>query len=181
MKVAGHGAIIFLLLCGVAVAQGLGNAGKESEDLPRYLEVTPAIGTGGQVTNEGIRQLAEKGYRAVINLRDAGEGVDLETEQKSVEAAGMAYYAVPLSGTAPDPAQAEKFLDLMKSLDRKKVFVHCATANRVGSLMLIKRVVQDGLSLDEAVAEALRIGLKSDTLKQFALDIIARHLPAGQK
>jgi len=172
MKIAGRCLIIFFLLTGFTFAQD--NAAKQAEDLPRYMEVTASVGTGAQMTDAGVKQLSEKGYNAVINLRTATEGVDLEVEQKAVEAAGMAYYSVPISGKEPDPAQAEKFLDLMKMLSGKRVFVHCASANRAGSLVMIKRVLQDGLSIDDATAEAARIGLHSDTLKQFALDAIAR-------
>jgi uncharacterized protein (TIGR01244 family) len=174
MAIAGRCIVIFFLLSRFTSAYAQENAGKQPEDLPRYMEVTPFIGTGAQMTDSGIKQLSEKGYNAIINLRTAAEGVDLDAEQKAVEAAGMAYYAVPLSGKEPEPAQAEKFLDLMKSLDGKRAFVHCASANRVGSLMLIKRVLQDGLSIDDATAEAAKIGLHSDTLKQFALDVIVR-------
>lgn len=174
MTVLVRSVMTFFLLSGLTFAPAQDNAGKPSEDLPRYLEVTPFIATGGQMTNGGITQLAEKGYSAIINLRAAGEGADLEAEQKAVQAAGMEYYAVPLSGQDPDPGQADKFLDLMKSLGGKRVFVHCATANRVGSLMLIKRVLQDGMYIDDAVAEAVKIGLRSDTLKQFALDKIEK-------
>jgi len=174
MTVAGRSLIVFFLLSRLTLAYAQENAGKQSEDLPRYLEVTPSIGTGAQMTDTGIKQLAQKGYRAIINLRTAGEGIDLAAEQKTVEAAGMAYYAVPLSGLEPESAQAEKFLELMKSLNGERVFIHCASANRVGSLMLIKRVLQDGLPVEDALAEAIRIGLRSDTLKQFALDMIMR-------
>jgi uncharacterized protein (TIGR01244 family) len=174
MTVLGRSVITFFLLSGLTLAPAQDNTGKQPEDLPRYLEVTPSIGTGAQMTNDGIKQLAEKGYGAIINLRTASEGADLEAEQKTVEAAGMAYFAVPLSGKDPDPAQAERFLDLMKSLSGKRVFVHCATANRAGSLMMIKRVLQDDLSVDDATAEAVKIGLKSDTLKQFALEVTGR-------
>jgi len=177
MTIASRSIIIFLLLNGLTSGFTQDNPQKQSEDLPHYMEVTPYIGTGGQVTNAGIGQLAEKGYRAIINLRTAGEGVDLEAEQKAVEAAGMAYYSIPISGRDPDPAQVGKFLDLMKSLVAKRVYVHCATANRAGSLMLVELVLQDGLSIDDATAEAVRIGLRSDALKQFALNMIERLKP----
>jgi protein tyrosine phosphatase (PTP) superfamily phosphohydrolase (DUF442 family) len=171
MNVA-NGVVLFCLLFGLARALPQGVKDKKVDDLPHYLEVTPLIGTGGQMTDAGIQQLVEKGYRAVINLRTAEEGVDLEAEQKFVEKEGMAYYAIPLSGKSPEAGQAAQFLDLMEHLREKRVFVHCATANRVGSLMMIKRVLQDGLTLDQASAEAARVGLRSDTLRQFALDMI---------
>ena len=174
MTILGRGIVTLFLLSGLTFGSAQENAGKQPEDLPRYLEVTPNIGIGAQITNEGIKQLAEKGYRAVINLRTASEGVDLEAEQRAVEAAGMAYYAVPLSGRDPDPAQAEKFLGLMNNLAGKRVYVHCASGHRAGGLVLAKRVLQDGLSIDDATAEVAKIGLKSDSLRQFALSIIER-------
>jgi hypothetical protein len=53
------------------------------------------------------------------------------------------------------------------------VYIHCATANRVGAVWLIKRVLADGWDVEKATAEAERIGLRSPQLKQFALDYIA--------
>jgi protein tyrosine/serine phosphatase len=54
------------------------------------------------------------------------------------------------------------------------VYIHCASANRVGAMWLIKRVVDDGWDVDRATQEAERIGLTSRELKQFALDYIQR-------
>src|SRR6059036_1564059 len=51
--------------------------GIDSAKVPRYLEVTPNLGTGGQPSEEGLRDLAKNGYKAVINLRTSQEGVDL--------------------------------------------------------------------------------------------------------
>ena len=55
------------------------------------------------------------------------------------------------------------------------VYIHCGSANRVGALWLIKRVVVDGWPVDKAMSEAEAIGLHSDNLKAFALDYIKSH------
>jgi len=38
-----------------------------------------------------LRLLAEKGYKAVINLRTANEGVDLAAEEKALTDLGLKY------------------------------------------------------------------------------------------
>ena len=150
-------------------------------DLPRFLELTPCIATGAQPTDAGLRQVAQKGYQAVINLRTPGEeGIDFDKERKLVEELGLAYHQIPVVGKDPKDAQAEEFLKLMEELKEKKVFVHCAAANRVGGFILIERVLLDGVSLEQAQEEANKVGLKSEVLKQFALDYIKRHRDDGR-
>jgi protein tyrosine phosphatase (PTP) superfamily phosphohydrolase (DUF442 family) len=143
-------------------------------DLPGYLEVTSRIGTGGQPTGAGFRLLAEKEYRAVINLRTADEGVDLAAEAKTASDLGLKYYNIPVVGKDPHREQVEDFMKLMEDLKQEKVFVHCTTANRVGSFMLIYRVLRDGIAREQAEEEARRIGLRSEILLKFARDFISR-------
>lgn len=64
----------------------------------------------------------------------------------------------------------------MRDPSNSPVFIHCATANRVGAVWLIKRVMVDGWDIERATAEAERIGLRSPGLKQFALEYIAAHM-----
>jgi protein tyrosine phosphatase (PTP) superfamily phosphohydrolase (DUF442 family) len=54
------------------------------------------------------------------------------------------------------------------------VYIHCASANRVGAVWAIKRVVQDGWSREDAIAEAQGIGMKSPVM----LDFVQRYLDA---
>jgi protein tyrosine phosphatase (PTP) superfamily phosphohydrolase (DUF442 family) len=159
----------------------------QSSDLPYYLELTPMIGTGGQPSNAGFRLLADKGYRAVINLRTADEKlnpasedkVNLEAEGKAVTNLGMKYISIPVSGKQPGDEQAAAFLKVMEEFKQDKVFVHCATGNRVGSLVLIKRVLQDGIGQEKGEEEARKAGLRSEVLLKFARDYISHQ--AGQK
>ena len=145
-------------------------------DLPRYLEVTPLIATGAQPTEAGVRKLAEQGFRAIINIRTAEEeGADVDRYRKLAEGLGLKYYHVPLVGKDPKEEQVTRFLETMEQLQNEKVFVHCAAANRVGAVMMCKRVLKDGLSTAEAEEEAKRIGLRTETLRKFALDYIEKN------
>ena len=55
------------------------------------------------------------------------------------------------------------------------MLVNCSTANRVGTFMMILRVVEQGWSEEKAQEEAIKIGLRGEELKKFAKDYIASH------
>jgi len=152
------------------------SAGKpDAVEIPRYLELTPRFGTGGQPSENGLRSLVLRGYQAVINLRTAQEGADLDGEEKVVKEIGLQYFNIPVPVSAPRDDEALEFLNLMEELKDRKVFVHCASASRVGALMMIQRALKDGVPLDKAEEEASQIGLRSDILLQFARDFVQRH------
>ena len=52
-------------------------------------------------------------------------------------------------------------------------FVHCASANRVSALWMIKRMLVDQWTADRASTEAAALGLTNPALKTFALDYVA--------
>jgi protein tyrosine phosphatase (PTP) superfamily phosphohydrolase (DUF442 family) len=167
--------LLILWLCVGPVALWAQEAAKDQPvDLPKYLELTPRIGTGGQPTSAGFRLLAEKGYKAVINLRTANEKFDLAVEEKAIADLGLKYYNIPVVGKEPREEQATAFLKLMEDLRDERVFVHCAAANRVGGFMIIQRVLKDGIPLEKAEEEARQIGLRSENLLKFARDFISR-------
>ncbi len=147
----------------------------DSAKVPKYLEVTPKLGTGGQPTEDGLRELANEGYKAVINLRTPGEGVDLAAEEKLVRELGLEYFNIPVLSADPKEDQALEFLNLMDRLNDQKVFVHCAAANRVGGFVMIHRVLKNGVPPEKAEEEANQIGLRSDVLRKFAKDFVEHH------
>jgi protein tyrosine phosphatase (PTP) superfamily phosphohydrolase (DUF442 family) len=142
------------------------------ETLPRYLELASDIGTGGQPTETGMHALAEKGYKSIINLRTAEEMASVPYEEKLAGELGLKYFSIPIRGQEPKEVQALAFMQVMNSIKDEKVFVHCASANRVGALMMIWLALQQGMETSKAEAEAGRIGLRSEPLRQFARQVI---------
>ncbi|HSO74531.1 MAG TPA: protein tyrosine phosphatase family protein, partial [Blastocatellia bacterium] len=142
------------------------------DDVPRILCIDERVATGGQPTDAGFAKLASNGYRAVLNLRTAQEGVDLEREKQLVEGAGMRYISIPV-GSAPKPEQADEFIKAAKEPANQPMLIHCGSANRVGAFWMIYRVVEQGWPEDKALEEATQIGLRSAELKRFAQEYIA--------
>jgi uncharacterized protein (TIGR01244 family) len=152
-------------------------AGQEQQkpSLPNYVELSSRIGTGGQPTDAGMKQLAEKGYKSIINLRTSGEGVDLAAEERQAMQLGLRYYMVPFNAKEPSEEQALAFCALMSALKENKVFVHCGSGVRVASLMMIYLVLEEGMPPDKAEQEARKVGLRSPDLLEFAKQVIGRH------
>jgi uncharacterized protein (TIGR01244 family) len=138
-----------------------------------YTRVSPTIGCAGATTPDVIPALKQEGYASIINLRLATErGANVEGQKALAEAAGIRYIHLPFESASPDPAVIDAFLQAVADPANQPVFIHCASANRVGGLWLVKRVLQDGWATDKAIAEAEMIGLSSAPLKAFMLDYI---------
>jgi hypothetical protein len=63
-----------------------------------------------------------------------------------------------------------RLLDVLRGLAGKKgAFVYCASGNRVGAALLPYFMLEQGMEEEEAVAQALRVGLRSAELMEQAL------------
>jgi uncharacterized protein (TIGR01244 family) len=149
------------------------------ESLPGSRNVTrveATVACGGATSPEAMPELKRRGFAAVINLRLASEpGAEIEASRHAASTAGLAYIHIPFDGSNPDREPVRRFLAEVARPENQPVFIHCGTANRVGAMWLIKRVLLDGWEERAAVAEAEAIGLSSARLKQFALEYIAAH------
>ena len=77
--------------------------------------------------------------------------------------------------SAPRAEQADEFIRLVKEKSNHPMLINCATANRVGAFMMIYRVLEQGWSEEKALDEAMKIGLRGEGLKTFALRYIAQN------
>lgn len=144
-------------------------------DVPKILCVDKNFATAGQPNEQAFAKLAANGFRSVLNLRTAGEGVDLERERQLVQQAGLKYVNIPVVSSAPKAEQATEFLRVVKDSANHPMLIHCAAASRVGAFWIIYRMLEHGWPEDKAVQEATMIGLNSPGLKQFALDYVGSH------
>jgi len=126
-----------------------------------FLKVTDQVWTGGQPWQEHFPKLKDAGIKVVINLRPQGE-FDGVGEEATVKKLGMNYFNIPVSFNEPDELDADDFLKLTdEQLKNGPVFIHCAVGSRVGAFWMIRRVLRDGWEFDKALAEANRIGMRS--------------------
>lgn len=143
--------------------------------IPNFVCPTKKVALAGQPESTSYAAIAAAGYKRVINLRTATEGVDLEAERKAVTAAGLDYVGIPVRGAEPTEANVEEFVAAMRDKKFQPVFIHCASGNRAAALWAIHQVVNEGWDPAKALAEAEKAGLTSPKLKQFVSGYFAAH------
>ena len=109
--------------------------------------------TSGQPSSDELALIAQAGFKVVINLALTDASHVLAGEDRRVLELGMDYINLPLLFDRPSYAQALRVLDLLKSLQHQKVWLHCALNMRVSSLIYVYRVHH--LMMDEVEAKAL--------------------------
>jgi len=141
-----------------------------------YSRVDATVGCGGATDPSAMAGLKKEGYVSVINLRLANEqGVDIDAARAAAQTAGLKYIHLPFNAASPDPKVVSDFLAAVADKGNQPVFIHCGSANRVGAVWMIKRVLQDGWMVDRAQTEAEAIGLTSPQLVAFATTYIKEH------
>ena len=158
--------VILWVLPGIGFAQEL--------PIQNFLRVNAEFCTAGQPTVDQLSDLKADGIRTILNLRVPAEH-DAAAEEGQVLALGMKYFNIPVAGADVRNEQVEEFLALTDDTENRPMFIHCASANRVGALWMIRRVIRDGWTQTEAEAEATEIGLRSAALRDFALHYIDTH------
>ena len=148
----------------------------EREGIRNFSRVDATVGCGGAVDPSAFAGLKKDGFASVINLRVATEdGANVEQGRAAAEAAGLKYIHLPFVAASPDPKVVESFLAAVAARANQPVFIHCGSANRVGGVWMIKRVLQDGWTVERAREEAQAIGLRDAQLTAFAVDYINSH------
>lgn len=130
----------------------------------------PAV--GGQPSAVAYAKAAANGYRSVLTLRSAKDGVHLTRERLLVEQNKLRYFNIPFSGKLPRRDQVDEFLRLAEDPANHPMLINCAFGERVAPLMMIFRITAQGWSEDKALEEASLSGLKRDQLRLFAQEYL---------
>lgn len=127
--------------------------------IPNFHEIDAHVYRGGQPSLDGYKYLAQIGVKTVIDLREAGGGSS--AEQEAVEALGMHFVNVPMSGlTPPTSAQMVQILSLLEDGAAGAVFVHCRRgADRTGAVIAAYRIDHDHWDNPRALQEAMADGM----------------------
>jgi len=148
---------------------------QESQPIRNFVRVNENFCTGGQPRLEHLQALKNDGVKAIINLRTPGEHRAAEEEAKAKEL-GLRYFNIPVVFRDPKEEQVTEFLKLTDDPANRPVFIHCTAAIRVGAFWLIRRVLRDGWTFEDAEKEAEKIGLReSPHLNEFARHYIEKH------
>jgi protein tyrosine phosphatase (PTP) superfamily phosphohydrolase (DUF442 family) len=137
--------------------------------VPNACEPIPGLVTGGQPAPEHLAALKRAGCAVVIDIREPMEPQPFRTPD-AVVAAGLEYRSIPVGHGAVSDTTFGRLVDAVRELAGKKpTFVYCSSGNRVGAGLLPYFMLEQGMDEEAAVAQALRVGLRSAELMEQAL------------
>jgi uncharacterized protein (TIGR01244 family) len=145
-----------------------------SGGIEKFYRVNDQVATGAQPTPTQIASLAQEGFRSIVNLREPSE-FDANAEEAAAKELGLRYISIPVKTAEPRVEQLQEFLRATNDPGNYPVFLHCGSGNRAGAFWMVRRVVVDRWTVEDAEKEAVQIGMKSPNLREFALAYIQRH------
>jgi protein tyrosine/serine phosphatase len=125
--------------------------------LPNYHVVEEELHRGGRPSQDGIKELARKGVKTIINLRVG------EFNQKAIKE----YYTdqlrlihLPFFPYEPCDQLMIKFLKIICNKKHTPAYVHCFHgADRTGTVVAIYRIIVQGWDKEDAILEMKSKGL----------------------
>jgi uncharacterized protein (TIGR01244 family) len=160
-------------------------------DTPHYredvmeerIEINDQITVGSQPSKDDIERLAKQGFKSVFNLRAFDEDeqpMQPDEEGQEVKGCGMEYHHLSV---VPDEMDEETVDQFREEMDRapKPAFVHCKSGKRSGAFTMMKIASERGMSGEQTLEEAERMGFECDTerLESFVRDYVNSHTSRG--
>ncbi|OUL18586.1 hypothetical protein BV378_36595 [Nostoc sp. RF31YmG] len=116
------------------------------------------LSIGGQIDPEELKQLADEGYKSVLNLRSPDEQGFQDSEELDIQLLGLQYAHLPTKITEINPQNALQVFQKITELP-KPTLIHCDSAVRAIAMVLMYIATKQGMSLEEAFKQAENLGL----------------------
>jgi protein tyrosine phosphatase (PTP) superfamily phosphohydrolase (DUF442 family) len=136
-------------------------------------QVLPTVVTGGQPTLAHLEALKAAGCAIILDTRDPMEPRPFD-EPAMVRKLGMEYVNIPIVAGRLGDDQLDLVRQTLRDAGDRPVFFHCASANRVGGALIPYLMIDLGMEEEDAVNEAMRVGLRSAELLEWGLDYARR-------
>ena len=137
-------------------------------------QILPNVVTGGQPTADHLKALKEAGGEIVLDLRDPMEPRPVD-EAALVRELGMEYINIPVRAGSLDDTTLEQILGVLRGAGERTVFFHCGSGSRVGGALIPYFILDQGLEEQDAVDQAMRVGLRSAEYMEWGLEYARRN------
>jgi protein tyrosine phosphatase (PTP) superfamily phosphohydrolase (DUF442 family) len=137
-------------------------------------QILPTVISGGQPTAEQLKALKAAGGEIVLDLRDPMEPRPVD-EGALVRELGMDYVNIPVRAGSLDDATLERILAALRRAGNRTVFFHCGSGSRVGGALIPYFILDQGMEEQDAVDQAMRVGLRSAEYLEWGLDYARRN------
>ena len=153
------------------------------EDFPgltNYFPIDRTASTGGPITSNdwAMSELWRRGFKTVIDTTGTGG----DAAPAAAKTVGITYVALPIAGNggALEAARVDAVIKALSDPANQPFYLNSRDGRSAAAIWMIRRVLVDGWSIEQAGAEATAIGLVNDSpdvpaLWKFAQDYIRAH------
>ena len=125
-----------------------------------------------------LKRVKSLGFDVVINLAPPEYEEAVPNEGAILAEQGVVYVNIPVRFGNPTAEDFRLFGDIMKSVSKKNVLVHCQINLRGSSFSYLHRVINESAIEDEARGKLTGVWMPNPTWKKFIESILAS---AGRK
>jgi hypothetical protein len=86
---------------------------------------------------------------------------------------------VPVGPGSLNDTTLERILGVLRGAGERTVFFHCGSGNRVGGALIPYLMLDQGMEEEDAVGQAMRVGLRSAELLEWGLGYARRKAAGG--
>ncbi len=139
---------------------------------PNACQVLPNLVTAGQVTAEQLRAAKTSGVTFVLDVRDPMEPRPFD-EPALCRELGLDYRNIPVSAATMTSETLDDILEVVRTHAAAPILYHCASGARVGASLLPYLVLDHGFEVEDAVDQAIRIGVRNPDYLQWGMTYLA--------
>jgi len=145
--------------------------------IPNAAEPLPGLVTGGQPQAGHLAALKKAGCQLMLDARDPMEPRPFRVPD-AVTAAGLEYVNIPVGHTRGDDEILTRIRATLKGAleadPPRPLLFSCASGNRSAAALIPYLMLDRGLSEEDAVELAMRCGLRSAELMEWAVEYAKR-------
>ncbi|WP_199247948.1 beta-lactamase hydrolase domain-containing protein [[Phormidium] sp. ETS-05] len=121
-----------------------------------FQTVTESLAIGNVVSPAELREIAQKGYRTIVDLCTPAEGNQLNAEE--MKQLGFEYISVPVDRQNLKPETLQSFIAAINSAS-EPVYTRCASGLRAGVMTLLSLADREGWTEQQYLERRQALGI----------------------
>ncbi|PHJ65649.1 beta-lactamase hydrolase-family protein [Nostoc linckia z18] len=121
-------------------------------------KINDELAIAGQITLVQLKQIADEGYKSVVNLRLPDETGLLANEKEKIELLGLYYLNLPFKAQDINDVVMLEIFQRIAELP-KPTLIHCDNSIRSATIVLLYIALKQGIAFDKALQKVINLGL----------------------
>lgn len=143
------------------------------------MKINEDVTVGAQPSAQRLKELAQNGFKTIVNFRTDGEDdqpISPADEGEKARQLGLEYLHVPVSMKSTKPETVDQFRQRYNQLP-KPVFAHCKSGKRAGAMVMMHIASEQGMTGKDTLEKAEQMGFKCEQpeLREFVEQYVDKH------